>query len=169
MTSESAIAKGRALSESSAEAAIVYFRRLADACPEDGRVHFELASVLDGASREAEAIPQYQKALDLGLTAEDRAGALLGLGSSLRVVGKYKEAIELLKDAVKEFPDHRPLKAFQALARIYAGIESDSAIDQLNCLLVEGQLGVYEAVLRRYAVEVTQVSSAMPGSVRRSK
>lgn len=156
MVPESEIARGRALAHSgSTEAAIEHFQRLAVRYPEDAVVHYELASVLDGASLEGEAIPYYRKALHLGLVGSDRAGALLGLGSSLRLVGKSSEAVALLEAAVEEFPGHRPLKAFHAFAQISAGIDTEAAIRQLEHLLVEGNFGVYEAAIRRYAGEIT--------------
>lgn len=155
MVPESEITSGRALAQAGdLEAAIAHFQRLAVRYPDDGGVYYELASVLDGTSMERDAIPHYRQALHLGLAGADRAGALLGLGSSLRLVGKPEEAVVLLAAAVEEFPAHRSLKAFHVLAQVSAGTEVEVAMAQLKRLLVEGDLGVYEAAIRRYASEV---------------
>ena len=58
---------------------------------------FKFASAHDRRGEEAEAIPFYRRALALGLDGENRKGALLGLGSSLRNVGQAAEAVELLQ------------------------------------------------------------------------
>ncbi|TCP68322.1 tetratricopeptide repeat protein [Baia soyae] len=43
---------------------------------------------------ESEAIPYYERAIELGLSKEDDLeGALLGLGSTYRVLGQYEKSI----------------------------------------------------------------------------
>ena len=70
----------------------------------------------DRAGREAEAIPEYEEALQLGLDDELTPGALLGLGSSLRNVGRAAHAVEVLDEACRRFPKHGGLRLFRALA-----------------------------------------------------
>ncbi|MBI5631788.1 MAG: tetratricopeptide repeat protein [Elusimicrobia bacterium] len=137
------------------EEALAHFAELARAFPGDARVHYELASALDSLGREEEAIPHYQKALDSGLSEEFRPEALLGLGSSLRVVGRTRDAVALLENAAKEHPQFVPLRAFRALARLAAGIDKEEAISELKGLLHGGELGAYERVVRRYFEELT--------------
>jgi len=60
------------------------------------RWHFRKALKLDQASREAEAIDHYRNALALGLDERDEVIAILGLGSSLRVMGRAQESLQTL-------------------------------------------------------------------------
>src|SRR5689334_4864770 len=77
---------------------------------------YRSACAHDQRGEEAEAIPDYERALALGLPPEERWQALLGLGSSLRNVGRHEESVRLLRAAVAEFPDQAALQAFLALA-----------------------------------------------------
>jgi len=80
---------------------IEHFRHFADQYPTTGRAKFELANVLDYLGEEAQAIPLYEEAISLGLSAEYEAYAHLQLGSSLRSAGRVKEAESLLRNAEK--------------------------------------------------------------------
>lgn len=59
----------------------------------------------------------YLKALSSGqLSAEDRLDALTGCGSTLHILGRYGEAVEMLEGALTEFPGDGCLAAFLAMA-----------------------------------------------------
>jgi tetratricopeptide (TPR) repeat protein len=103
----------------------------------------EEAFAHDRAGREAEAIPCYEQALDLGLPDALRQQALLGLGSSLRNVRRHADAVRVLEAAVADYPDHGGLRFFLALARWSAGKER-SAMHEM------GRLALDEADLRGY-------------------
>jgi tetratricopeptide (TPR) repeat protein len=105
------------------------------------RAAVEEAFAHDRAGREAEAIPCYQRALELGLPDQLRQQALVGLGSSLRNVRRHREAVAVLEDAVAEYPDHGGLRFFLALARWSAGEEREA-------MRVMGGLALDEADLR---------------------
>jgi cyanophycin synthetase len=85
------------------------------------RAEYERASACDREGREEEAIPHYEAALRLGLDDDLVPGALLGLGSSLRNVGRTSDAVAVLDDACARFPDHAALPLFRALALASAG------------------------------------------------
>ena len=59
---------------------------------EQARLHYQLAWCCDAAGEEAAAVPFYKRALALGLAGEERSGALLGLGSTYRALGRYADA-----------------------------------------------------------------------------
>jgi thioredoxin-like negative regulator of GroEL len=82
------------------------------------------------------AIPYYREAIENGLDGEDRHECLICLGSSLRVIGEDKEAIEVLESAVAEFPHHNSARVFLALA-YYSNDRPDQAISELLALLLE--------------------------------
>ncbi|MFE3739439.1 tetratricopeptide repeat protein [Streptomyces sp. NPDC059134] len=86
--------------------------------PEDAEVAYQTAWVHDVLGLEAEAAPFYERALrdPTSLTETDRRGALLGLGSTYRVLGRYARAVETLRGGVAEFPDDGALRTFLAMA-----------------------------------------------------
>lgn len=99
-------------------------------------VQFERACAHDRAGREEEAIPCYEQALEAGLRDPMRAQALLGLGSSLRNVGRHNEAVHVLARATEEYPASAALPLFHALALRSAGRERE-AFALLGSLVVE--------------------------------
>jgi tetratricopeptide (TPR) repeat protein len=107
------------------------------------RAAVEEAFAHDRAGREDEAIPCYERALELGLPDPLRQQALLGLGSSLRNVRRHGEAVKVLDAAVAEYPDHGGLRFFLALAHWSAGAEHEA-------MRVMGGLALDEADLRGY-------------------
>lgn len=100
---------------------------LAARLPGDAEVAYQTAWAHDVLGREAEAVPHYEAALaGSGLTADDRRGALLGLGSTYRTLGRYEEAVALLEGAVDAFPEDGALRAFLAMALYNTGRHHDS-------------------------------------------
>ncbi|MFE7709504.1 tetratricopeptide repeat protein [Streptomyces sp. NPDC057486] len=90
---------------------------LAAGHPEDAEVAYQTAWVHDVLGLEAEAVPFYERSLrGAGLSEEDRHGALLGLGSTYRVLGQYAKAVETLRVGVAEFPGDGALQSFLAMA-----------------------------------------------------
>ncbi|MFC9246285.1 tetratricopeptide repeat protein [Streptomyces sp. NPDC057136] len=85
--------------------------------PDAADVAYQTAWVHDVLGLETEAVPYYERGLQLpGLTEEERRGALLGLGSTYRVLGRYGQAVETLRRGVSEFPDDGALRSFLAMA-----------------------------------------------------
>ncbi len=98
--------------------------------PENPRLLQEIAETLDNQGREEEAIPYYRQALAGDLDVVRRVDAIVGLGSSLRVVGEVAESYRVLEEGVRQFPDHVALKVFFALTLERMG-NYGQAIDQL--------------------------------------
>ena len=84
--------------------------------PDDAVVNLQCAWAHDKLGLECEAVPFYESALELGLDGEDLKDALLGLGSTYRTLGEYDKALSTLTRGVSEFPGHRGLHVFQAMA-----------------------------------------------------
>ena len=89
--------------------------------PDDPRAQAAAAYANDRLGREAVALRYYQRAFELGGPPDERAGFLLGFGSTLRNVGRQDDAIAVLGAAVLEFPTDAALRAFLALALGSAG------------------------------------------------
>jgi tetratricopeptide (TPR) repeat protein len=134
--------------------AIEHFRILVTKRPRDARVHFALATTLDGAERESEAIPCYAEAIRLRPTGELLARAYLGLGSALTHVGRHNEALEVLSQGSRRFPEHAPLRAFLALASVRVGKPAPALIELVEDLLAHHDMGPYFEALRRQLAEL---------------
>jgi tetratricopeptide (TPR) repeat protein len=134
--------------------AIEHFRALVAKLPRDPRSHFALATALDGADREAEAIPVYAEAIRLRPTGELLARAYLGLGSSLTNVGRHPEALEVFSQGSRRFPEHGPLRAFLALASARGGKPREAVIELVDDLLTHHDMGPYADTLRRQLDEL---------------
>jgi len=85
-------------------------------CPDDAEIHFQTGVVHDNMGMGAQAIPCYLRAVELGLSGPDLERCLLGLGSTYRYLGYYKEAVETLRRGVREFPENRAMQVLLAMA-----------------------------------------------------
>lgn len=89
---------------------------LADTHREDVAAQQAAAYACDRIDREHDAVGYYTRAWELGGPTDDRAGFLLGYGSTLRNVGRHEDAVAILGEAVLAYPEHAALRAFLALA-----------------------------------------------------
>ncbi|MEK0315020.1 tetratricopeptide repeat protein [Cohnella sp. 56] len=94
---------------------------LVSAYPDDAEINFQTAVAHDNSGLGREAIPFYVHAIEQGLSGPDLERALLGLGSTYRYLGFYQEAEETLRRGVAEFPHHRGLQVFLAIALYNTG------------------------------------------------
>ncbi|MBT2441841.1 tetratricopeptide repeat protein [Streptomyces sp. ISL-36] len=123
---------------------------LAARYPDDAEVAYQTAWAHDVLGLEAEAVPFYENALDgagaAALSNEDRRGALLGLGSTYRVLGRYEQAVATLRRGTEEFPDDGALRTFLAMALFNTGEHHESARLLLNLLAATSD----DPYVRRY-------------------
>jgi tetratricopeptide (TPR) repeat protein len=137
MDKQAALARAKALrEEDDLEASQALILQILTEYPNDPVVLFEAGGSYDVMGQESQAIPYYEKALEIGLPAEDLQECLICLGSSLRVVGRYEEAITTLTKAVGKFPDDNSGRAFLALA-YYSNQQYQEAVKLLLDLLLE--------------------------------
>lgn len=125
--------------------------------PEDARVNLQCAWTHDTLGLEIEAVPYYQRAIDLGLERADLEDALLGLGSTHRALGSYDEAVTTLTRGVEEFPENRAMKVFQAMA-LYNNGQAKQACETLLRILIDttADPGIrsYRPALDTYAADL---------------
>jgi tetratricopeptide (TPR) repeat protein len=114
------------------------------------REAFERAAAHDRAGREADAIPEYEEALRLGLPDPVRQQALVGLGSSLRSVRRHGDAVDVLRGAVSEYPGHAALRFFLALALRSGGDEREAFRTLGGIVLDEADLRGYNRAAAFY-------------------
>ncbi|MFJ3611827.1 tetratricopeptide repeat protein [Streptomyces hydrogenans] len=134
---------------------------LAARLPGDAEVAYQTAWAHDVLGLEAEAVPYYETALaGDGLTADDRRGALLGLGSTYRTLGRYEDAVTLLERAAAEFPEDGGLSAFLAMALYNTGRHHDSVRLLLKLLAATSEdpsVREYRAAIEHYARDLDAI------------
>ncbi|MFF8954414.1 tetratricopeptide repeat protein [Streptomyces sp. NPDC014894] len=143
----------------SAEEARRRLLALAERLPADAEIAYQTAWAHDVLGREAEAVPYYERALaGPDLPARDRREALLGLGSTYRVLGRYEEAERTLRQGVAEFPDHGGLRAFLAMALFNTGRHEESVRLLLELLAATSEdptVRPFRAAIETYARDLT--------------
>ena len=108
-----------------------------------------LASAVEHETRRdgAAAIRDYERALALGLSPDERYRALLGLGSALRALGRHPEAVQAFRAAIAEFPEMAAPQAHLALALHANGDGRQALVTLLDLVLRHAPLAEQEAVL----------------------
>lgn len=114
----------------------------------------------DQLGREAEAVPFYEAALSLGLPDELLRGAYLGLGSTLRTLGRYGQAEATLQAGLARFPDAAEIKTFLAMTMHNLG-QSRQAVELLLAVLADTSadphVAAYQNAIRFYARDIERV------------
>lgn len=83
--------------------------------PDDPELNYHCAVAHDRLGMEAEAVPYYLKAIAGGLPHPLLRSAYLGLGSTYRALGEYERSLEVLDDALADFPDAEELVVFRGM------------------------------------------------------
>lgn len=104
--------------------------------PENGYYQFQCAWTYDSLGKEQEAVPHYEKAIQLGLKPEFLVDAYLGLGSTYRTLGQYEESKRILVQALSEFPEAEHVKVFYAMTLYNLNEHSKSMETLLNTLIL---------------------------------
>jgi len=104
--------------------------------PNDPQVNYQCAWIHDVLGLEHEALPYYEKAVQLGLSGEDLQGAMLGMGSTYRCIGEYQKAKETFERALEQFPSNHEYKVFLAMTFYNLG-EHERAMELLLISLAD--------------------------------
>lgn len=103
------------------EEARTILMELVAAYPDDAEIIYQCGVVHDNLGLGREAIPFYTRAIERGLSGPDLERCLLGLGSTYRALGEYRQAEATLRRGVAEFPHNRALQVFLAMALYNTG------------------------------------------------
>lgn len=125
--------------------------------PDDVEAQIAAAYAHDRRGDERGAIRFYERAWALGVPEEKRKGFLVGFGSTLRNVGRADEAVAILAEAVRQYPDYAALRAFLALALHSTGHARAALATMLGVALdvmTPGSLDGYERALNEYHQEM---------------
>jgi tetratricopeptide (TPR) repeat protein len=104
--------------------------------PDDPRVAVLTAWTHDSLGLEEEAAEHYEAALAAGLSGDDLRGALLGLGSTYRTLGRDEDSERIFRRGLEEFPDFRPYRVFRAMLQYNRG-DAREAVQELIAVLLE--------------------------------
>ncbi len=101
---------------------------LLEANPNDARANYHYAWLCDVQGFETEAVPYYVKAIEHAgeLMQAELQGALLGLGSTYRALGRYEEAIHTLERGIRDFPQAKEFPVFLAMAFYNVGRHAEA-------------------------------------------
>ncbi|MED4585315.1 tetratricopeptide repeat protein [Brevibacillus choshinensis] len=123
--------------------------------PSDPIAHYQCAWCHDSAGLEREAVPYYEKAIQLGLTPEnDLSGALLGLGSTYRTLGQYEQAADTFVKGMQQFPGDRSFPVFLSMAYYNLGKHHEAMTLLLQNLAetsCDSSISAYQKAILFYA------------------
>lgn len=135
---------------------------LAGRFPDDAEVAYRTAAVHDRLGLEREAVAFYERSLrGTGLADEDRRGALLGLGSTYRVLGRYADAVDTLRAGVRRYPDDGALRTFLAMALFNTGEHHEAIRILLKLLAASSE----DAEVRQYRRAIEHYSDDLRATV----
>lgn len=138
---------------------------LANATPNDAELRYEAACVHDHLGLEAEAVPHYRAAIAGDLAAEKLRSAYLGLGSTYRALGAYRDARETLLEGLSRFPEANELKVFLAMTLHNLG-ESRQAVESLLRVIAsttgDPAIQAYRRAIEFYAQDIERAWPAVP-------
>ena len=130
--------------------------------PDDPAVNLHCAWAHDKLGLEAEAVPFYERSLELGLEGNDLEDALLGLGSTYRTLGRYGESLATLTRGVESFPEARGMQVFRAMALYNTG-HAKEACETLLTLLADTTsdetISRYRSAIATYAADLDRTWS----------
>lgn len=142
------------------DAAFEKINALIQKFPTEGCLYYHAAWICDAGRTEQEAVSYYKNALELGLTDQERKGALLGLGSTFRSLGNYEESESIFLNGIKEFPDYKPFVVFNSLTA-YNLKKYDKAVSSLLLTLIETtsdqEVRSYKRALSFYSDKLNEV------------
>jgi tetratricopeptide (TPR) repeat protein len=130
---------------------------LVQAQPTDAELQYELACLNDYLGQEAAAVRHYNAAIAAGLSGDLLRSAYLGLGSTYRALGAYAEALTVLDDGVRQFPDALELRVFRAMALYNAG-RAKEAVEVLLRVVAQAtsdaDVSSYRRAIELYAEDI---------------
>jgi hypothetical protein len=107
--------------------------------------------------RAQEALPFYEKAVTLGLPPNELSGALIGLGSTLRVLGQLERSAAVLRSGKVQFPDNAEFDVFLALTLHASGKPAEAlrlTLDTLCDTTEDPGLTAYQRAIRHAAAKL---------------
>lgn len=128
--------------------------------PDDAVLSYQCAWSFDLLGDEVNAIPYYEKAIQLGLPSKYLEEAYIGLGSSYRTLGEYEKSKGVFLQGIKAFPTSQVLKTFYSMT-LYNLKEHSQAMEiLLKCLIQttnDGEILSYKKAIELYAGQLYRI------------
>ncbi|MBA4137574.1 MAG: hypothetical protein C0518_09685 [Opitutus sp.] len=83
--------------------------------PNIAEIAYQIAWTCDTLGRHEQAVASYEKSVALGLPPNELSNALIGLGSTLRALGRHDRSAEVLRSGKLQFPENREFDVFLTL------------------------------------------------------
>ncbi|HVT72741.1 MAG TPA: tetratricopeptide repeat protein [Lacunisphaera sp.] len=122
--------------------------------PHVAEIHHQLAWTFAVLEKPAEALPHYEKAIALGLPPNELSGAYIGLGTTLRALGRFERSAEVLRSGASQFPDNPEFTVFLALTLFAQSHQAEAmrlVLDTLCDTTEEPGLTAYQRAIRHAA------------------
>lgn len=122
--------------------------------PNNAELNYQCAWSFDVLGKEAESVPFYEKALEIGLNATDTLGATIGLGSTYRTLGQYKKSKQVFEKGIDRFPHNNALKIFYSMTLYNLGENKKAMEILLTCIMEtsnDKDLALYKRAIGFYA------------------
>lgn len=103
--------------------------------PADAQVAVRTAWVHDSLGYGDEAVEHYEAAIAGELSDDELRGALLGVGSTYRALGRDADSDRIFRQGIERYPDFQPLRVFQALTAYNLGQHREAVRQLLHVLL----------------------------------
>lgn len=134
--------------------------KLVQQFPENASINYQCAWSFDLLGVEIQAVPYYEKGIQLGLSSEELEDALLGLGSTYRTLGEYEKSKDTFLKAIELFPDNRAIQTFYSMT-LYNLSEHSKAMEiLLNCLVdttTDEKIERYKKAINFYANQLDNI------------
>lgn len=134
--------------------------KLIESYPEDPLANYHCAWSYDLLGEELKAVPYYEKAITRGLKDKDLEGALIGLGSTYRTLGRYVESKKTFLKGIELFPANNVMKTFYSMT-LYNLEEHEAAMNiLLQCLIdttIDKDIESYRRAIEFYSDKLNEV------------
>lgn len=122
----------------------------------DPRIVFERGGFFDSTGRPDQAIPLYRQALAEGLAGSERRQVTVQLASSLRNLGEFDEAEQLLRTEIARPVDEYTIALQACLALVLSSMGKDRAALSEALLALVPHLPRYHRSMTNYALELVK-------------
>ncbi len=146
--------------EKNIEEAITLCKKVLEREPNNPEINYQCAWCHDLLELEREAIPYYEKAIKNGLKDEDLEGAYLGLGSTYRTIGEYKDSLRVFEEGMEGFPKNKDLEVFYAMT-LYNLKRYDEAMEILLKIIAttseDEKINAYKKAILYYSDKLDKI------------
>lgn len=120
-------------------------------------IFYQCAWTHDAMGMETEAVPFYERAIELGLEGESLRGTYIGLGSTYRCIGEYDKAIATLEAGIKCYPDDDAMKVFLSIAKYNVQSHEDAMKLLLDIVVKTEGITKFEKAITFYKDHLNEI------------